>query len=251
MRLKELSLITIFFLFFSITVNAEVIKVGGYLFPPYLEKSNDTYHGLTIDLIDALNSFQDRFTFQLIETSPKRRYEHFDSGRFDILMFEDINWGWQNRKVSYTDIMLQDGEVYITTFHESKDQSYFDDLSGKSITIILGYHYAFANFISDEQYLEQNFQILFSRNHDINIRRVLNGIADISVVTVSYLKRYLMEHPQYAQSLLISEKYDQQYNQRILVSQNSAISVDEINQLLNDLNAKGILQRLWNSYGLP
>lgn len=247
---RYLYILLIFFSSSFFSVYAETVKVGGYIFPPYLEKSGETYQGLTIEIIDYLNSFQSDYNFEFIETTSKRRYDHFDTGRFDIIMFEDLNWGWQNRDISYSDIFLRDGEVYITASHESKNQNYFNDFSGKKIAVILGYHYSFAEFISDEQYLTDQFDIQFSRNHEINILRVLEGISHISVVTKSYLYRYLNENPQYYEQLLISDKYDQYYNHRVLITEDSPIKADEMNRLLEELKERGILQRLRGNYGL-
>lgn len=226
------------------------MKVGGYVFPPYVEKTDSGYSGLTIDLIELLNSYQDQYIFQFVETTSKRRYDHFETGRFHMMMFEDLNWGWSEKDISFSDIYLEDGEVYISRFAPWKKQNYFNDFKGKSIAVILGYHYAFADFISDEEYLTENFDIQFSRDHIINIRKVLEGIADVSVVTQSLLYRYIQENNIGEEQLLISKVFDQKYNHRIILTAQSPISAREINKLLKDMLKDDILSQLWYSYGL-
>jgi len=151
-------------------VIAETITVGGYIFPPFVEKKDNQYTGITIDLISEMNSFQNKFKFQFIPTASKRRYSYFDKGKFDLIMFEDISWGWKYKDIVASQVILTGGgEVYITKADLSKDQSYFNNLKHKSIAVILGYHYGFANFNSDETFLKDNFKIQFSRNHSRNI----------------------------------------------------------------------------------
>lgn len=246
---------TFFFMILLISISfciygQEVVKVGGYTFPPYLVKTDSGYGGLTIELIEAMNSYQNQFDFQFVETTSKRRYDHFEKGRFHLIMFEDLNWGWSDRDVSYSDIYLEDGEVYISKYSPEKDQLYFHDLEGKSIAVILGYHYSFADFNSDEEYLSEHFDIQFSRDHNINIRKVLEGIADISLVTQSFLYRFIQDNDIGDNQLLISEKLDHKYSHRIIITDESPISVSEVNKLLEEMEKAGILLQLWKRYGL-
>ncbi len=71
----------------------ETVNVGGYVFPPFVEEISNQYVGITIDLISEMNSFQNKYKFQFVSTSPKRRFRAFDKGTFDLIMFEDKNWG--------------------------------------------------------------------------------------------------------------------------------------------------------------
>jgi polar amino acid transport system substrate-binding protein len=253
MFLLKIELIFSFTIFFTLLSNqlvSETIKVGGYIFPPFLEKNSSGFHGITIDLIEEMNEIQDKYIFEFFETSSKRRYSHFENGNYDLIMFEDSNWGWQSINLYATGVFLSGGEVYIAKKETERDQSYFDDLTNKSITVILGYHYGFARFIADESYLRENFNIQFSRNHETNIIKVLEGRSDVSVVTKSFLNLFFNGNPTLKDQLLISDKLDQIYNHRILLSRNSTITIDEINDLLSVMDKAGILSRIWKKYGI-
>ncbi|MCP4021056.1 MAG: transporter substrate-binding domain-containing protein [Desulfobacteraceae bacterium] len=227
----------------------ETIKVGGYVFPPFVEKLNDQHIGITIDLINELNKFQQAYRFEFVTTSPKRRYADFETGRFDIIMFEDKNWGWKDKPVVSSKVFLKGGEVYITKADPSKDQSYFDNLKGKSFAVMLGYHYGFANFNADETYLKNNFDIQLGSMPDANILKVLIGRSDISVVTLSYLHKFLKKNPDKKSQLLISVKMDQEYNHTILVGKKGKIDLQTINTLLLQIKDAGILDRVLKNYG--
>ncbi|MCP4106553.1 MAG: transporter substrate-binding domain-containing protein [Desulfobacteraceae bacterium] len=233
---------------YSNQVIAETVKVGGYVFPPFLEEADSQYVGMTIDLIDEMNSFQKKYKFQFVSTS---RFLNFDERKFDLIMFEDKAWGWEGRDIAASKVFLKGGEVYITKAEFSKDQSYFDNFKNKSVAAILGYHYGFANFNSDEKFLKDNFNIQLSSAHEGNIRKVLMGRADISVVTLSYLNRLFKLNPDIRKALLVSEKFDQRYNHTILLRKNSKIDVKEVEALLTKMKEAGVLSRIWKKYGIP
>lgn len=229
---------------------AQTILVGGYVFPPYVETDQDERRGITFDLIEAMNAFQHDFHFEFVLTSPPRRYDDFDKGRFDAIFFEDIAWGWQEKGVDASRVFLKDGEVFLTKASPEKTQAYFDDLAGKSIAGYIGYHYAFADFNADPKFLEQQFNMQLSNNHQGNIEKVLIGRADVAIITKSYLQRYLKEHPEAQDQIFISAKVDQEYRHTILIRTGGALTVEKINQLLTDMEQQGVLSQLWKRYGL-
>ncbi|WP_157619268.1 hypothetical protein [Psychromonas aquimarina] len=50
--------------------------------------------------------------------------------------------------------------------------------------------------------------------------------------------------------LLVSEKFDQQYNHRILLRKGAQIDVLQVNTLLTQMDNAGILSRIWEKYGI-
>jgi len=225
---------------------AENVKVGAYHFPPFVvvDKNNNKVEGITKKLIHEMNLLQKKIKFELFLTSPSRRFYDFDQKNFDLIMFEDIKWGWKNKDIVASNVFLKGGEVYITKADPSKNQSYFDSLKDKHIAIIKGYHYGFANFNSDEKYLKNHFKIQFSSYHEGNILKVIFGRADISIVNLCYLRSFLLNHPEKKNQILISEKFDQRYNHTILARKNSAVKMSEINQLLSQMEKSGTLSRI-------
>ena len=228
-----------------------IVKVGGYAFPPFVDVSGKQTAGITIDLIRELNTVQDRYRFEFVPTSPKRRYHDFLQGAYDIIFFENILWGWEALPMDISKVFLTGGEVYIAKALPDRGQTYFDNLEGKSKTGILGYHYGFANFDASPVLLKDKYQMQLQTDHRLLIDTVLNGKADIAVVTASYLSYYLKRHPDVIPRLLISKKYDQAYRHTALIRKGTRPGADEINRLLDILEQNGRLKTVWEKYGIP
>ncbi len=249
--MKKIVLIMLLgFLVYGQQVVAATIKVGGYSFPPFVEVVKNKSVGITLDIIKEMNALQSKHKFEFVMTSPKRRYSDLGAGKFDLIMFEDINWGWKDKSVAASKVFLTGGEVYIAKADPSRSQSFFDDLKSKTLTVMLGFHYGFAGFNADEKYLKKNFKIQFNSNHVSNIDKVLADRADVSVVTLSFLKKVFKQDPQKKSKLLVSKKFDQKYNHTILVKNDSKISVGDVNALLDKMKKAGALGRVWKKYGL-
>ena len=55
------------------------------------------------------------------------------------------------------------------------------------------------------------------------------------------------DYPEYSDSLLISEKFDQEYHHTILLHQESPVTSNQINVYLDKLQQKGLLQQIWKT----
>lgn len=239
----------------SLTLSAHCIavtqvKVGGYSFEPFVSHHNGQTSGLALDLIKLLNESQQDFHFEFVLTSPKRRYLDFDNNRFDVIFFENKDWGWQQKEIDSSQIFLTDGEVYITFKTPEKNQMYFNTITNQSIAGMLGYHYGFAKFDSNEVNLKQQFNITLVNKQNTIINQVLAQKVEIGLVTSSYLQRQFKVNPQLKRQLLVSDKLDQVYNHTILVRKKSALSVSQINGLLSMLRNSKRLSDLFSQYGL-
>ena len=246
-----LSALVLYFGLLSLPALGKTINVGGYYFPPFVEQNEELqYIGITIDLINEMNKFQSDYKFNFVATSPKRRFSAFANNEFDLIMFEDIAWDWHYKEITASDVILHGGEVYITKANKGKGQSYFDSFEDKSIAVILGYHYGFADFEANEKRLKQVYNIQFNNGHAINIKKILSDRADISIVNQSYLNNYLKLHPEVRGQLLVSEKLDQEYHHTMLLRNNAAINIEQLNLLLSSMKEVGILSKVWKKYGL-
>ncbi|KAA0575269.1 transporter substrate-binding domain-containing protein [Azospirillum sp. Sh1] len=224
-----------------------IIRVGAYEFPPYVD---ETGGGVTRDLLDLFNAAQDEFRFDLVRTAPQRRYDDLEQGRFDMIAFECLNWGWQDRPVDATRPFLRDAEVFVARAAPGLDQRYFDDLNGKSILGRLGYHYAFAGFEADPKLLEQRHHTRVTVTHEGNVRSVVAGRADLAIVTRSFLTRFLQREPELARQVLVSERTDQIYEHTILTRRDRKITAGWLDALLDRLEADGRLEALWRRSGI-
>lgn len=242
-------------LFFPVFTQAEEapvpVKVGGYLFEPFVSHEQSHVTGLTLDLIDLLNQQQSKYQFEFVSTSPKRRYIDFNRHEFDVMFFESKNWGWQTQPINASRVFLRGGEVFIAQAHDDRDQTFFDYLNDKTLVGILGYHYGFAKFDADETRLKQAFDITLVNSPKTIINQILGGKADVGVVTISYLKKQIKQMPELAEKLLVSDKLDQSYQHTILVRENhTSPSLDEINALIGKLLENGSLSKLLLNYGI-
>lgn len=227
------------------TQAAEIVRVGGYPFPPFVEVQADGSHGgFTQDLIERLNIIQDRFEFRFVPVSSRRRYADIQNGNLDAIFFESPEWGWADSPVEFSQIFLKGGEVFIAQSQPGRGQDYFTDFKDKRLVGILGYHYGFADFNSDPDLLAKTYNMKLVTSHRSSIAMVLAGRADIAVVTDSYLWTYQAANPASLDRLLVSDRYDQIYNHRILVRSGGPMDVSTINTLLTEMEKDGTLARL-------
>ncbi|WCD82366.1 substrate-binding periplasmic protein [Pseudomonas sp. TUM22785] len=224
------------------------ILVGGYHFPPYLIKPEEQEQGLTPDLVAQLNRLQARFHFSIVPTSAARRYRDLEQGRYDLMLFEDPDWGWNGVRYQGIDMRTSDAEVYIARTQPGRGQAFFDDLAGKRLALYSGYHYGFAGFDADPEYLVREFNALMTYSHDSNLLMVLRGRADIALVTRSYLGMYLERNPEQKAQFLVSTRVDQNYRHYALLRPGAAITPERFTVLLDLLRASGELQRIFGRY---
>jgi ABC-type amino acid transport substrate-binding protein len=231
---------------------AEVVRVGGYDFPPFVETEAGRPKGLALDLIEALNAGQDRYRFTFVPVAARRRYAAVQDGQVDLMLFESPEWEWAEKAlpVDFSNVFLQGGEVYIAQAAPGRGQGYFASLKGKRVVGILGYHYGFANFNADPEVLARDFGAKLVGSHKSSIEMVLAGRGDVAVVTDAYLWAYLNANPAARDKLLVSERYDQIYHHRALVRRGGPIDVGTVNRLFADMQKDGRLDAIWKKAGV-
>lgn len=225
------------------------VKIGAAHFPPYTvrpEQGADT--GLLPQLVEALNHLQSGYRFVLVPTSIQRRFGDFQQGRTDMAIFENPEWGWQGIPHQAVDMGLEDAEVFVAKKLEGRDQHYFDDLQGKRLALFNGYHYAFARFNPDPQYLRKAYNATLTYSHDSNLLMVQAGRADIALVTRSYLSDFLARNPASLDQLMASERIDQVYHHYALLRPDAPISDQKFAALLRELREAGELTRIFQPY---
>lgn len=230
-------------------IAAEIVRVGGYEFPPFVETEAGTPKGLTLDLIDALNKRQQDYEFRFVPISSRRRYADLGEARFDAMFFESPEWEWSAKgfPVDFTNVFLRGGEVFVAAAKPGRGQEFFADVKGKRVVGILGYHYGFANFNADPDVLARNFNMKLVNTHRSSIDMVLAERMDLGVVTDAYLWSYLSRNLDAGGKLLVSERYDQLYNHRVLVRRGGPLPVAAMNRLLAEMERDGVLEHLWHS----
>ncbi len=229
----------------------EQVRVGAYHFPPYVVKPESAAPGGVLpELLAALNALQSDYQFTLVPTSVTRRYRDLESGRFDLILFESPGWGWQDTAHVALDLHIEDAEVYVALAKPGRDQGYFDQLKGKRLALYNGYHYGFAGFNADQQFLRENFSAVLTYSHDSNLLMLIRQRADIAVITRSYLQSYQRRHPERSKALLVSQRVDQFYQHHALFRTQSPLTPETFATLLLALNRHGQLDALLHRYQL-
>lgn len=232
-------------------VAAQLVKVGAYNFPPYVLKAeSEQPQGLLPDLLALLNQRQSDYHFELVPTSVTRRYRDFASGRIDLVLFESVAWGWQNIPLSNLDLQVEDAEVYVAKAEPGRTQDYFEQIKGKRLALYSGYHYGFANFNADPEYLAREFNALLNYSHESNLLMVQRGRADITIVARSYLHSFERLFPEQRAQLLVSNKTDQIYHHEALLRPQAPIDSATLGALLQQLRSDGLLSKLYAQYQL-
>jgi ABC-type amino acid transport substrate-binding protein len=253
LRFRRIAVVAAFLFGLMATAQAaELVRVGGYDFPPFVEDSATAPRGLTLDLIDALNKAQSEVQFRFVPTSPRRRYGDLSEGRLDAIFFESPEWEWAEKgyPADFSNVFLRGGEVFIALNKPGRGQDYFADLKGKRLVGILGYHYGFAGFNSDPDTLARTYGMKLVTTHRSSIDMVVGERVDIGIVTDAYLHAYLQRAPEIAGRLLVSDRYDQMYNHRILVRRGGPLSSATVNRLLAGMERDGTLARIFRDAGV-
>ena len=229
----------------------QIVKVGGYVFPPFLEATSDgEWRGITVRLLAELNSLQSEYRFELYPTSAARRYADLEAGRYQLMFFENPDWGWPEGTLDSLRGAVMGREVFIARAAPGRDQSYFADHAGKRIALFSGYHYAFADFVTNKAYLRSRHNAIFTQSQESNVQMVLRGRAELAVVTDTWLQAYLQHYPDYRDQLLVSEQPDQLYQHYLVVKRGSTPDLATMQQLLGQLKAEGILEQILVEHGV-
>jgi len=225
------------------------VKIGAAHFPPYTvrpEQGADT--GLLPQLVAALNRAQQGYHFVLVPTSIQRRFGDLQQGRTDMAIFENPQWGWQGIAHQAVDMGLEDAEVFVASQANGRDPRYFDELRGKRLALFNGYHYAFARFNADPDYLRKAFNATLTYSHDSNLLMVQAGRADIALVTRSYLSDFLQRNPNSQAQLVASQRIDQVYHHYALLRPGAPIGEQSFAALMRALRDNGELTRIFQPY---
>lgn len=230
------------------------IKVGVYNFPPIAGIGSESeVEGLLADTLQHLDSAHPDVNFKVVHTSPMRRYLDFTAGLYDVIFFESPAWGWHDYPHEATIPILTDEELYLALNKPGRDTGFFDNLQQRSIVAMSGYHYGFADFEIDSEKLEQRFDIEFSDSHRRNINLIKAdrpSVAEVAIVSRSYLQQHLAQHPEDRQRLLISERPDQVYRLAIITRAGGPVTAADMIRLLEPLVRSGRYHMLVEKWGL-
>jgi ABC-type amino acid transport substrate-binding protein len=224
-----------------------LVKVAGTYFPPYVQDAG-AREGLLIELLGALNQIQSDYRFVVVPTAIPRRFVDLQTGRIDMVMFDNPQWGWKNIDHDVIDLGLQDAAMFVAL--APREEHYFDTLQDKRLALYRDYSYRFADFVTDPERLRERFAVALTYSHEGNLLMVLNKRAEIAVVTRSFLEAFLQRNPNYRDRLHVAQKVDQYYDHRALLRPDGPISAQHLETLLESLHATGRLQSIFLPLGI-
>lgn len=177
-------------------------------------------------MIDRWNKSQKKFRFSVFLTSPGRRHQDFESGKYDVSIYDEPSWGWDLKSIDYGCVYENGSEVFFSKKRE--DESFFKLYKTKRISAIRGYHYAFAGFNNDEAFLNKNYSISLLNSPNAIIGHVLRGRSDIGIITEAFLDEWIRKNKSNETNVYKSNTRDQYYRFRVIVRKNAPIKIDYI-----------------------
>ncbi len=210
--------------------------------PPFIidEKKE---HGLTFDLLNAINELQDDYRFVGKFYPIKQLFANYEKHNVHLVALGDLKWGWSELNAVGSLSLTNGKDVFFSLKSNATDEK------NKGIAAVRGFHYAFANF--DPVELSQLPNISLVNDEPTVVKMVLRGRVGRGISSEAYLKWLSVSNPKLSAKLKIEPKEDHNYNRQFIVLPNSLISVEEINNIVFSPSAREALRRVFAKYGLP
>ncbi|WP_152630736.1 transporter substrate-binding domain-containing protein [Thalassospira sp. HJ] len=221
------------------------VKVGAYEYGVVYFFDDGKPSGMVPSLIRLLNDLQDEYAFELVETSSRRRYRSVTNGEVDLVLLESPKWEWEQLDVLFSDPIVQEQDLYLTLSGRGDAEMLFSDVTSYQMLCVLGFHYGFADFNADPEYLRGNFDVMLGYNEKEVLDGLLAGEAPIGVVSAGFLALEFGANPDVRDQVTIASQPDATYDLVSVLSDNSAISLEQFNQLIAELHDEGEVERLW------
>lgn len=226
------------------------VQVAAYPFQPYFSDKGGRQTGILPDLLDLMNRSQDRWHFRIRSIPANRRYLELEDGSSHLIFFEDKRWSWENRKVEFSSVILQDSERFLTLRRSGKDEKFFQQAESRPLIAVRGYHYQFADHITDETVLRKRYQIALVQNQDMILEALDLGHGESALITESFFVMEARRNPRLLSDFLLSLRKDQEYELRVIFSRASPFTPADWSTLLNSLRARSQWEEFFRSRGL-
>lgn len=240
-------------IFFSAPAQAvrKPVYVAAYDFPPFFSATLET--DLTTELVGILNRHQTTYEFIIQAIPPNGRYQALSQqGCCDVIFFESQVWGWnrQDVDVESTIPLLKGRERLVTKATPRKTQSYFDDMKGKTLGGVKGYHYLIAGEVLNSAEVAERYQIYLSDSRITNLRMLIGDRIDATVMNDELLAALKNSSVNYLDQLMLADEPQHEYELGIVVSDGKAISVGTMQRLIREVSREGLLDTLFLRFNL-
>lgn len=223
------------------------VRVGSYEYGVVYFYEDNKPAGLSPQLIVALNAIQSKYFFELVETSSRRRYGDLAEGMFDMVLLESPDWEWDRQNVVFSDTIVTEYDLYIARRNDIPGPSWFENLNSRHILCVLGFHYGFAGFNANPDYLHDEFNVSLLYNEQQVLEKLLSGEGDIGVLSAGFLSRAFQRQPELPTQVFIGPKPDASHDLVAVMSENSVIPVAEFNDLIRILHITGNIAESWRN----
>lgn len=225
------------------TVSAkEAITVALTSIQPPFVVSASAKQGLAYEVIDTLNKAQNSYEFKAIIYPTKRLLREYESMSVDLVLFNDVDWGWANHGAKGSLPLTLGRDVFISLEKQKGSPE------EGSVSAVRGFHYEFANY-DPERLASMKRVSLVNHEPDI-IKMILYQRTEWGVISETFLKWYATQDPENYRKIVIYPKEDHNYQRQIVVLNNSKISLQQINELLRSDEVSARLKEVFVSYGL-
>lgn len=200
-----------------------------------------------------LNEHQDDYQFLIQVIPPTSRYNALSQGGCcEVIFFESPRWGWDKSGVSYkkTIPLVKGKERLVTVKKPGRTQAFFDNYEGKTLGGVKGYHYLLGGELIASDEVKEKYTIYLANSRIINLRMVLGGRVDLTVVNDELLAALDGSNQVKIENLLISDEASHEYTLHLLVGENKKITVETLQQLLTELGRKGEFNRLFKRFNM-
>jgi ABC-type amino acid transport substrate-binding protein len=221
------------------------VRVGAYEYGVVYFFEDGEQKGFVPALITLLNGVQDDYHFELAETSSRRRYQALENGEVDLVLLESAQWDWPDYDVLFSNPIVREKDLYLALSNRADAQELLSDVTAHRMLCVLGFHYGFANYNADPEYLRDNFNVSLHYNEGEVLAGLFAGEAPIAIVSAGFLARQLVSDPRLRDRVVIADQPDAAYDLVSVLSKDSAISLDAFNALIAELLATGEVERLW------
>lgn len=206
--------------------------------------------GLIKDITNAMNNVQNTYNFIFNSYPSKRLRTDIHSGDLHIGAFLNIKWSYDPNLVDSSYNVIHSKDVYITLKTAEKTDAYFNNVGKKLTAGVLGFHYRYANFSTNQDTLKNIYNTITTFSEPNIIKMILKKRAEIGIVSISLLQYLKHTNKIQYDLLLISEEADTKYSRHYLVSKKAPITADKLNEILIELYQSGELKRIYKNYGL-
>ncbi len=243
MRYLALCLLSIF-AFLSYANAKTKVNVGLTSVQPPFVVDVAAKKGVIFDLLRTLNDNQSEFEFTPILYPARRMLSDYKELNIHIVAFNNVNWGWVQRG-GVPSVNLTDGrDLFVSLANPDLTKTDIKDIGA-----VRGFHYAFAGYDADKLSKMQNVSLVENEAGVLKLlkfNRVKKG-----VVSEAFLNWISISDPHLYKILKINtETPDHTYHRQLIALESSPIKVEAIDSLLKKMRKSGILQAVYDKYGL-